>query len=161
MHRKKITIDTNVLPLSEIDEKLLNQYFEVAYTSVTEREVNGTSFEKEIIKLKKIFESGIWGESTWGNAVFAGEENKLNDIIQIISSSSFPIERENLTAIQKKQLRDAMILEAHFREKRNIFVTNDNKAFINYEKREKLEKLLHTKIMTKREFINLLNKLNE
>lgn len=45
-----------------------------------------------------------------------------------------------------------MNLEAHVREKRDIFVTADSKHFIRHGRREKLEALCSTRIMTVEEF---------
>jgi hypothetical protein len=78
----------------------------------------------------------VWGEPPWGEFLWAGaNEEKMSDleaILKIISNGSFPKsgKRELLTDGQRNQLRDAIIFEAHVREKREIFVTTDRKAFL-------------------------------
>ena len=46
-----------------------------------------------------------------------------------------------------------MIFCAHVREKRDIFVTNDQRGFIRKQRRESLERAYSTKVMTKDEFM--------
>ncbi len=45
-----------------------------------------------------------------------------------------------------------MILEAHTRERRDVLITNDRKDFIRHGRREKLQALCSTRIMTVEEF---------
>ena len=76
-------------------------------------------------------------------------------ILAIVGSGSFPPgQRENLTVGQRRQLRDAMILEAHAREGRDVLVTDDVRGFVGKdgEKRRKLEALCQTRVMTVYEF---------
>jgi len=54
---------------------------------------------------------------------------------------------------ERRQVRDAMALSDHVREGRDVFITTDAKAFINHGRREKLEALCSTRIMTPEEFI--------
>jgi hypothetical protein len=122
-------------------------------------------------------ETGVWNESLWGEAVWGpsppvyetltldesrlgmavlgGDESpsRFEAILAIIGDGSFPRrgEREELTDGQRRQLRDAMILEAHTRNGRDVLVSNDVKAF-GREKRSKLEAVCHTKIRTVDEF---------
>ena len=49
-----------------------------------------------------------------------------------------------------------MILEAHAREEREIFVTNDRTGFIDDGRREKLQNLLKARILTREEFLHEL-----
>ena len=74
-----------------------------------------------------------------------------------ISNGSFPEgeARSQLTDPQRRQMRDAMIFCAHVREKRDIFVTDDVKAFggENTAHRQRIEALAPgTRIMTLAEF---------
>ena len=46
-----------------------------------------------------------------------------------------------------------MILLAHIRNKRDIFVSNDDKAFIRDGRRERLEKMFKIQIMNENDFI--------
>lgn len=78
------------------------------------------------------------------------DTSRLEAILGIVSNGSFPPPggRENLSNGQRRQLRDAMILEAHARESRDIFVTEDRKGFIANGKRGRLENLCRTRICT-------------
>jgi hypothetical protein len=46
-----------------------------------------------------------------------------------------------------------MIFEAHCRQRRHLFVSDDRRAFINHGRREQLESLGRTRILTSSEFI--------
>jgi len=155
----KITLDTNILSADDLISSCKNCGWDFAVVSVTEREVEGTSYQVKIKPIGKILETGVWNESRWGEAVWGSKKNQdvLNDILNIISRGSYPIDRSELTSGHKRQLRDAMIFEAHVREGRDIFVTNDRRAFINDGRREKFQERFHTKIMTREELIALCN----
>jgi hypothetical protein len=75
-------------------------------------------------------------------------------ILQIISSGGFPPAgaRDELSDGNRNHLRDAMILEAHIREGRDVFVTENTKDFIKGDRRDVLERLCQTKIVTVAEF---------
>lgn len=155
MSKQSVTIDTNIL--TELESlKIFSKYFLFHVTSVTEREVNGTQVVKELPKSDgRILETAVWGESDFGNSVWGGDGViGLEEILKIISSGSFPKpgNRESLTVAERKQLRDAMILEAHYRDKRDIFISGDEKAFIKHNKRDMLQDLLKTKIFSLSEF---------
>jgi hypothetical protein len=87
------------------------------------------------------------------------QELLYDGILAIISDGSYPPsgKRDNLTRGQHHQLRDAMILEAHVREGRDIFVTTDTTGFIKHGRREKLEALCSTQIMTVEEFCDYVS----
>lgn len=99
-------------------------------------------------------ELGVWDESSWDEARWADERSSecLEKILTIVSNGSFPKNRDHLSKGYVHQLRDAMILEAHSADKRMFFVTNDITAFIKHGRREKLEALLATRILTPAEF---------
>jgi predicted nucleic acid-binding protein len=99
---KTVTIDTNVLPASDLIALAKVQGYEVAVVSVTGREVGHGD-----VRLQR-------------------------------------------------QLRDAMILEAHVRNGRDVFITDDKKAFINNGRRDALRSFLKTRILTKEEFLQEL-----
>ncbi len=161
----RVTLDTNVLPADDLIERTNGCDVEFAIVSVTAREVRDTSFEVSITPLQVVPERVVWDESNWDEGEWALESAStastldLENILAIISSGSFPKpdRRYALTEGQKQQLRDAMILEAHIREQRDVFVSNDQHAFMNNERRDKLEKASGTRIMTHREFINFLS----
>ena len=81
------------------------------------------------------------------------DDERLERIIAIISNGSFPKDRNHLTGPQRNQFRDALILYAHVRERRDIFVSDDQRAFIRSDRRKLLETEFGTRIMTRGEFI--------
>lgn len=146
----RITLDTNVLPANRISEAAEKLNCEFAVITVTNRELEGTDIDTPSTT---IMETAVWDESRWGLAVWGGNNDPLHEILQVISNSSFPRHRENLTSGQRRQLRDAMIFSAHVREKCDIFITSDEKAFIKGGRRESLESKYATRIMTPDQFI--------
>jgi hypothetical protein len=129
---------------------------EVAPTTVTLRERGVTNLPNEVV----VTETGVWDESRWGQSVWGpspavaetgvyGESrydsgavyadasvhespSRFEAILGIIGSGSFPKagSRDNLSQGERRQLRDAMILEAHTRDGRDVLVSNDRRAFI-------------------------------
>jgi hypothetical protein len=101
-----------------------------------------------------IYETAFIGESLLGHSMIGGDDApaRFEAILSIISDGSFSKEgqREELSKGQRAQLRDTMILEAHVREGRHIFVSDDRRAFIarDGEKRRRLEALCRTQIRT-------------
>jgi len=150
---KKITIDTNILPADDIVKKCKESGYEYAIVSVTNREVSGSDFEKDLNNIHRILETAVWDESLWNDCVWGDEDNDLEEILNIISNGSFPKNRSALTNAQKRMLRDTIILEAHIREKRDVFVTDDKRAFINHGRKKKIEDKFNTRILTKEEFL--------
>jgi hypothetical protein len=85
------------------------------------------------------------------NRAALGENMTIFEIaLRVISAGSFPPpgSRGTLTKGQRRQLRDAMIFEAHARAHRHVLVTADVKGFVNEGRREKLEALARTRIVT-------------
>ncbi|MHB0868239.1 MAG: hypothetical protein ACYC5J_02155 [Chloroflexota bacterium] len=178
MGKLRVTLDTNILAPTElhsIEEAARGLAIEFAYVTVSARELEGSSISPPCGP-DVVFETGAWDESRWGECVWGGpvgetfvlDESRLDEgvlgaddtlfesILRIISNGSFPPPgtRDNLTEGERRQLRDAMILEAHWREGRDILITNDAKAFIGKDgsRREELEGLCSTRIMNAREF---------
>ncbi len=176
----RITLDTNAVnpaELSRIEAACAGREIDVAHTSVTDHEQEGTTFSGV---RGAVVETGVWDESRWGQFVWGGRipetlvigESRLGSaalggdesptcfeaILDVIGHGSFPPagRRDGLTSAQHRQLRDAMILEAHARERRDVFVTNDVKSFIRHSRRERLETLGETRIMTVNEFLGWL-----
>jgi hypothetical protein len=167
-----VTADTNVLSsdMRRLREAVEGLDVEIAPTTVTLRERGVTSLPSDDAVVS---ETGVWNESRWGEfvwgpsppvyetltlgesrlgmAVLGGDDapSRFEAILAIIGDGSFPKrgERDKLTDGQRRQLRDAMILEAHARDGRDVLVSNDVTAF-GGEKRSRLEALCHTKIRT-------------
>ncbi len=152
----KITLDTNVLPAEDLLAAASEFDCDFAVVSVTEREVDGTPFEVHLQPFGRVHENGVYSEARYGQAVYASEAlaETLDKILDVLSSGSFPRSPANLSHGQRRQFRDALILEAHIREGRNIFVTNDERGFIRDGRREKLEALFPVRILTRAEFSN-------
>jgi hypothetical protein len=64
----------------------------VVITSVSAREVAGTTFAAFAHSLGAIPEIGVWGESSYGHAVYASETDgdRLERALRIVSNGSFP-----------------------------------------------------------------------
>jgi hypothetical protein len=180
---RTVTFDTGIIvdhKFERIDilDLAKKNSLEIAVVSVTERELNGTL--KSIIEVDTIPETIVWDETPWGDGVWAeavpesfilGESplgvGVLSDdktaaafefILNTISNGAFPRsgKRDNLSEGERKQLRDAMIFEAHVRSGRDIFVSNDRRAFIgkaHQEKRRALEASFKTQIFDRLEFL--------
>lgn len=154
---------------------------DIVIVSVSKREMKDSDIQ---VEFEEISEACVWGESPrgearWGadrtggktisEAVVLGEtplgsgrlgtapDVDLNEVLDVISNGSFPPsgKRKELSAGQRRQLRDAMILEAHIFHRRDVFVSNDAKAYIGKadgKRREHFERKYGVKIMTRPEF---------
>lgn len=176
----KITLDTNILgedKMNILRRAIKSLDVDLVTISVSDREIRGSYIQP---LNKQLLETAVWDESEWDKAVWGGDtletfilgESELGkgrlgspkssslfeEILKIVSNESFPVvgSRDNLTKRQKHDLRDAMILEAHAREKRDILISDDKKAYIGKDgkKRIILEKLCGTRIMTFDEFLS-------
>ena len=151
-----VTLDTSVA--DDLVSALPNDGFEVTIVSVTDRETEGTPFQVQLRRIPQVPETGVWDESRWDHSVWgSGEDSEcLDQALAIISNGSFPesAQRRSLSPGQRRQLRDAMILCAHVRQHRDIFVTNDLKGFIKDGRRDKLREAFSTRIMTRDEFVS-------
>ncbi len=81
----------------------------------------------------------------------------LEEILTIIANGGFPKkqERDALFPGHQRQLRDAMIFEAHARSGAEYFVTTDQTAFIKWGRRDQLEERFESRILTVVEFLKL------
>ena len=126
----------------------------VVLTSVSDRELYGSSIVPK--SQGRILETFVLDESRLDHGVLGSGEDPviLEEILSIISNGSFPPpgKREQLSSGQRRQLRDAMLLHAHSRERRDFFVTNDKRGFVRGDRRAELEELLGTRIFTATEF---------
>ena len=153
-----VTVDTNLLPIDDLVASVPSGEFEFAVVSVTDREVEGSVGLAPSARTPRLSETAVWGESRWGEAVWGGASNAdcLERALAVIGDGSFPSpnQRGSLSDGQARQLRDAMILCAHVREKRSIFLTGDERAFVKHDRRAELETLFGTRILTKDEFLS-------
>jgi hypothetical protein len=151
---KTVTFDTTTKPDDPVVTKALQGGWHVAFVTVSAREARGTDFEIALREHESVPEIAVWDEGLWDEMRWAGEQdaNRLENILSVISSGSFPKVRDNLSEGQVHQLRDAVILEAHVAARREVFVTSDEKAFIRNGRREELQMLLNTRILTPSEF---------
>ena len=178
-----ITLDTNLIDADRIDElskRLEGMPHEFAFTSVTMRERGfEIGFAGRNVVESAVWGESPWG-SLWGGptpAPFVVGESLIapedaqsgtydvlgndNDVdlfeasLSVIGNGSFPQagQRDVLTDGQRRQLRDAIILTAHVRERRHVLVSDDQKAYVKHGKRERLESLGATKIRTSAELI--------
>lgn len=81
----------------------------------------------------KVLPVGVYNHGKWGEFVWGGKDTTYDDVRQIIG-------RDNI--------KDAMHLEAHIRNKHDYFVTED-RDFL--DKREELETKFNIKIVTPQE----------
>ena len=151
-----MTLDTSAVEPDVVAHAAVLGY-EIQVVTVTAREVEGTSFEVPLVHTRRVLELGHFGESRYGEAVYAGPNTRdvIKAILEIISNGSFPTNRASLTDGQKRQLRDAMILEAHVRSGADLFVTVDARAYVRHGRRDMLEKRLGVRILLAREFLDL------
>lgn len=153
---RTVTIDTSILPADDLIGSVSSDEFSFSVVTVTEREL-GDWFNRNKPGIGRVLETAVWDHGTWDNAVWGGPTDAtcLENVVSIIGEGSFPppSARSALTAGQRRQLLDAMIFCAHVREKRDIFVTNDQRGFIRKQRRENLERVYSTKVMTKEEFL--------
>lgn len=172
-----VTLDTNVLDAAEVAKLQLGVEVpcELAAVSVSMRERG----DVDDLDIPSVPETLIWGESRWGEAVWGGpipellvlgesplgsgvasgdqEADVFEAALRIISNGSFPPRgrRENLSPGARRQLRDAMVFEAHVRQRRHVLVTGDTRGFINGGRRDALERLGRTRVLTPLEFREL------
>ena len=151
---KSVTFDSTAKPDDPLLLKAVTAGWHVAFASVSLREAQGTDFEVELKAHERVPELGVWDESSWDEARWADERSseRLEKILIIISNGSFPKNRAQLAHGHHHQLRDGMILEAHTAAGHDVFVTDDARAFIKNGRREKLEALLKTRILSASEF---------
>lgn len=160
----RVTLDTNTVDRKAIEEACSGHDVDVRVTTVTQRELEGTDFKLDnLCSGEPVAETLVIGESRLGHAVVGDDlgADRFESILDIVSDGTFPKpeRRGELSPGHRRQLRDAMILEAHVRSGRDVLVTEDARGFIGRdgEKRRRLEALCRTRIMTVREFCDHLS----
>jgi hypothetical protein len=156
---KTVTVDTNTVDDPQLVEAARLAGSDFVRTTVTDRELESSGIQAVLPEHQPLYEPFVLGESRLGFAGLGSDivATTFETILQVISNGSFPPRdrRSILSSGEKRQLRDAMILSAHIREGRQIFVTNDVKGFVQGGRREVLEQEFGTKIMTAKEFLEL------
>jgi hypothetical protein len=149
-----VTLDTNILPFEPFRTALKSKGFEFAIVSVTSLELGSSGLRAVVQRVGIVPETAVWNASPFGVGLYGGtpDDRRLERILQVITNGSFPVDRAELTDNERHQLRDAMIFYAHVRDKRDIFVTDDVRGFIDHGRREALQSEFETKIMTGAEF---------
>ena len=159
----RVFVDTNIFPTDKLARSFGDKKIKYVFSSVTEREMSGTDFLETLAGKGKVLETSVWDESCWNESVWGSEDTALEEILEIISTGSFPVigKRDFLTNGEIRQLRDAMILETVIRDGYKIFLSNDKRAFIGNEKNNKrniLEDKFDIKIFTEEEYVNFTKK---
>ena len=156
-----VTLDTNTVDDHRVVKAAVAAGYDVAHTTVTDRELGTSGIVPASANRARIYEPLVLDESPLGSAVLASDSEAatFERLLQIISDGSFPVagQRDNLSPGHRRQLRDAMILCSHIRERRVIFITNDRKGFIDGGRRERIEQEFGTKVMTSEEFLRTCN----
>ena len=134
----QITVDTNVRDhMDRIREACEGLDVEIKQTTVTSRErglplPDPTVIAETGVYDESVYDSGavyaaepvpetfVLDESRLDEGVLGGDDSPMEAILSIVSNRSFPPPggRDTLTTGERRQLRDAMILEAHVREGR-------------------------------------------
>ena len=160
---RKATLDTGVFPAEDLQALATPLQIELHATTVTVREVAGSSFALEVEALPSARETFVFGESLLGIGALGNSSDAdiLQRLIDVISNCSFPAvgHRETLNQGERKQLRDAMALAAHLRSAHDVFVTTDKRAFVNKGRRERLQGMFGVRILTRHEFLTELTRL--
>jgi hypothetical protein len=173
----RLTLDTNCVDDAELLAVAAYAGAEVAVFSVTRREAAGSHVAAHVHRVivlpeQSVWADGLWADGFWADRVWAsapaidylakdGSPRKgdpFEDVLSVVSSGSFPVPgaRRNLTDGQRNQYRDAMILSLHAQHGRDILVSNDTRAFVKHGRREVLERMLRTRIVTSVEAVALL-----
>ena len=179
-----MTLDTSALKhMESIRTALASVDHDLRVTTVSSRE---SPLMVERFGLDgPIAEGMVWGESKWGEGVWFGKrpmvaetfvldesalgvgvlasdnDADLFEAIRLIIDNGFPRpgKRDQLSTGHRNQLRDAMILAAHVRDGRHLFVTGDEAAFIRDGRRERHEALCGTRIVLPTEIAGALDSM--
>jgi len=132
----------------------MNAGWQVAFASVSKREVGDPKTISDLVTHTSIPEALTLNESPWDVARWPDADTaaRLQQILTVICNGKFAVDVDTATRGELHQLRDALILEAHAAARREVFVTDDQKAFLKHGRRERLEALLTTRILTTAEF---------
>jgi hypothetical protein len=165
MRIESVTLDTNVFPAQELIERAERLGIRVAAISTSARESEGSHVHSEVVAVEAIPEFAVLGEWRLGEAVLGSDADadRFELALRLLSNEGFPGlgGREELGTGQRRQLRDAMILCRHVSAGRDLFVSNDSRAFINHGRREQIEAAFGTRIMSGEEFERYVAELED
>ena len=150
----KITFDTNIAERVDLVQAAQSAGFQVFITSVTPRELLPSNIKAVVTDL--VPEIIVLDESSFGAVLASARDGEVfEESLKIISNGSFPPKgkRDNLSDGERRQQRDAMIFTAHVSKSYDIFVSDDERAFVRDGRRERLEKLGECQVMTSKEFL--------
>ena len=175
----RLTLDTNCIEDGDLRARAVEVGAELAAVSVSRNETKGSSFGVFLKTISVLPEQSVWKDRVWADGAWADRSWKsspdaaytredgsesvgdpFEDVLSVISNHSFPSpeNRKHLSDGQRRQFRDAMILSLHAQHRREVFVSRDEKAFISDGRRERLERMLGTRICTPTEAIGLLSR---
>jgi hypothetical protein len=176
----RFTLDTNCIDHADLRARAAEVGAELAAFSVSRNETSGSSFGVHLKAISVLPEQSVWKVGVWADGVWADRVWKsgrdvaytredgshavgdpFEDVLSVVSNRSFPPPpaRKRLSDGQRRQYRDAMILALHAQHRRDVFVSSDKKAFISEGRRERLERMLGTRICTPAEAVALLSQL--
>lgn len=159
-----VTLDTNLVDDEGLAAAARTAGFDIVHTTVTDRELDGSGIAPVADRKAEIVETLVLGESVIGASMLGSDSDAttFEFLLKVISNGAFPAmgKRENLSAGQRRQMRDAMIFCTHIREKRCVFVTNDKKGFIDGGRRDLLQGQFGTRILTADEFLQTCSSKN-
>jgi hypothetical protein len=153
-----VTLDDRVIDdrmLALVEPFLSAGTLDVKTVAVSDHNL-GTAWHGRVVALAERSSSGHPAAEP---ASHAGREEFIETVLYVISAGSFPLARDHLTPDRRRQLHNAIALEAHARDERDVFVTEDTESFISDGRRARLEKLCSTSIMRVAEFEEFLERL--
>ena len=154
----RVTLDTNTMPVDDWISPIDRSKFQFAVVSVTAEEMKGTSYAVYLAPLEQVEKNTAYGAGVYGAGPYGGTIDKecIRRALTIITGGSFtdPDRVVGLSGGELRQRRDAEIICVHARERRDIFVTRDEKGFVRGGRRALLESEYGTTIMTPDEFVS-------
>jgi hypothetical protein len=157
----RVTLDTNVLDqrtLPAIEAAVQDLPVELAAVTVSDREQRSFT-RSRAAPAALVHETGMWDESGWDTSVWGSPQDGevFRDVLAVMSSNNRALSTKSPDAMsdgERRLFRDALIFQAHVRDRRGILMTNDLRGFIGKDGtiRATLEARYATRIMTPDEF---------
>lgn len=162
---QRVTLDTGCSASPELLKTIERTGAEIIISTVSVHELGDSSWAAAYDGLERKPGPGGWGLN-WGECFGGGVAVEFADhtgaqahaspfceILWVISSGAvrLPSDWGSLTPNQRRMINDAMIFSVHVQQRGDVFVTADRRAFVNAGKREKLEAMFRTRILTPEE----------